>query len=350
MKSHQQLSQLHKTTHLCTFFPTAARTLQTILAIGALFSSSLHAATYAEQGFILTSIKPLQLIAADITQGVIKADYLLPAGASPHAYSLRPSEVKKIHNASSIYWVGPMLETFMQKPLSKYPQKTFVLASLIDSFSKPTTPAPLTEKPTAELDHDDAEHQHDSQLTDTSHPPKRHIHQYQGLDPHLWLSPKMALKIAGLIKQQTILLYPQHQSRLEQNYQQFKEQLQRLDVALTADLSSLRALGFLVFHDAYARFIEHYQLNQVAALTINPAKRPGAKHLAEIKQILIETKPVCIFSEPQFSSVAIDSVVRNQTIKVAQLDPLATQSNYTDNRYSSFLRDFGQQFIDCLSH
>ncbi|EPJ47434.1 MAG: hypothetical protein OFPII_13210 [Osedax symbiont Rs1] len=348
MKFHRQLSQSHKITHVRPSFPTAACALQIILGIGALFSSSLNAATYAEPGFILTSIKPLQLIAADITQGVIKADYLLPAGASPHAYSLRPSEVKKIHNASSIYWVGPMLETFMQKPLSKYPLKTFALASLIDSGAKPT--APLVAQPSAELDHDDAEHRHDSQFTDASHPPKRHIHQYQGLDPHLWLSPKMALKIAALIKQQTILLYPQHQSRLELNYQQFKEQLQRLDVALTADLSSLRALGFLVFHDAYARFIEHYQLNQVAALTINPAKRPGAKHLAEIKQILIETKPVCIFSEPQFSSVAIDSVVRNQTIKVAQLDPLATQSNYTDNRYSGFLRDFGQQFIDCLSH
>jgi zinc transport system substrate-binding protein len=44
---------------------------------------------------VLTSIKPLQLIAAAVQDGVAIPEVLLPPGASPHNYALRPSDVRK---------------------------------------------------------------------------------------------------------------------------------------------------------------------------------------------------------------------------------------------------------------
>ena len=43
----------------------------------------------------LASIKPLQLISQAITEGVSDTEVLLPAGASPHHYSLKVSDPKK---------------------------------------------------------------------------------------------------------------------------------------------------------------------------------------------------------------------------------------------------------------
>ncbi|HEY6612292.1 MAG TPA: zinc ABC transporter substrate-binding protein, partial [Pseudomonas sp.] len=40
---------------------------------------------------VLTSIKPLQLIAAAVQDGAGTPEVLLPPGASPHHYALRPS-------------------------------------------------------------------------------------------------------------------------------------------------------------------------------------------------------------------------------------------------------------------
>jgi hypothetical protein len=61
---------------------------------------------------VLTSLKPLQLIAAAVQEGVGQPDVLLPPGASPHQYALRPSDVRRIRDATLVYWIGSGLETF----------------------------------------------------------------------------------------------------------------------------------------------------------------------------------------------------------------------------------------------
>ena len=52
---------------------------------------------------VLTSIKPLQLIAAAVQDGVGKPEVLLPPGASPHNYALRPSDVRRVQSADLLY-------------------------------------------------------------------------------------------------------------------------------------------------------------------------------------------------------------------------------------------------------
>ncbi|MEA9979112.1 zinc ABC transporter substrate-binding protein, partial [Pseudomonas sp. RTS4] len=56
---------------------------------------------------VLTSIKPLQLIAAAVQDGVGKPEVLLPPGASPHNYALRPSDVRRVGDVDLLYWIGP---------------------------------------------------------------------------------------------------------------------------------------------------------------------------------------------------------------------------------------------------
>lgn len=56
---------------------------------------------------VLTSIKPLQLIAAAVQDGVAIPEVLLPPGASPHNYALRPSDVRKVQSVDLLYWIGP---------------------------------------------------------------------------------------------------------------------------------------------------------------------------------------------------------------------------------------------------
>ncbi|EPJ48596.1 MAG: hypothetical protein OFPI_28810 [Osedax symbiont Rs2] len=337
------------------------------LATSITFSQSLLAADSAnkESGFILTSIKPLQLIAADITEGIIEAVSLLPPGASPHQYSLRPSEVKRIHNASSIFWVGPELELFLSKPFSAYANKSHALSALIKSVTKkqPGIDQLLEIAGRAHSEqnhHQDEAHNHseedhqneeDNHTEEEQHQPhaiQLHQHQYQGRDPHIWLSPEQALKIAATIRDVVAAQYPTHKQRLTSNYLDFAQSVETADRTLKQQFGSLKGVGFLVFHDAYSRFVEHYQLNQIGALTLNPSKRPGAKHLAEIRQLINDSQPSCIFSEPQFSGVAIQSVVRNLNIKIGQLDPLGIGTKAEKNRYASFLSSFGRQFSDCL--
>ena len=54
---------------------------------------------------IISSVRPIGFITEAIASGVTNTDILLPDGASPHTYSLKPSDLIKIKNADLIIWV-----------------------------------------------------------------------------------------------------------------------------------------------------------------------------------------------------------------------------------------------------
>ena len=104
---------------------------------------------------VLTSIKPLQLIAAAVQDGVAEPDVLLPVGASPHHYALRPSDMRRLQQAQLFYWIGPQLEGFLAKPLSSRTQPSLALQDLpglqLRYFAE------------AQDEHGEEEHDHDHQ-------------------------------------------------------------------------------------------------------------------------------------------------------------------------------------------
>ena len=79
---------------------------------------------------ILTSIKPLQLIAAAIQDGQGEPQVLLPPGASPHYFVLRPSDAKRLDQADLFYWIGPDLENFLPRLLTQRSQLSVAVQTL----------------------------------------------------------------------------------------------------------------------------------------------------------------------------------------------------------------------------
>ena len=80
-----------------------------------LLAALLAGATCAQAEVrVLTSIKP-PLIAAAVQDGVGQPDVLLPASASAHHYSLRPSDVRRLRDVELFYWIGPDLESFLPR-------------------------------------------------------------------------------------------------------------------------------------------------------------------------------------------------------------------------------------------
>ncbi len=76
-------------------------------------------------------LNPLGSSLLPLLMGVTETEVLLPDGASEHDYSLRPSDVKRLQNADLVVWVGPEMEAFMQKPVSKLPEaKQVTIAQL----------------------------------------------------------------------------------------------------------------------------------------------------------------------------------------------------------------------------
>lgn len=86
-----------------------------VLAIPALlFTGTMRA---ADAPVVVTSIKPIHSLVSAIMQGVGEPELIVDGAASPHTYNLKPSNARALQDAKVIFWVGPGLEAFLEKPL-----------------------------------------------------------------------------------------------------------------------------------------------------------------------------------------------------------------------------------------
>ena len=281
---------------------------------------------------IISSVKPIAFITQAVSDGVTNTDILLPDGASPHTYSLKPSDLTKIKTAELIIWVGEDLETFMPTVL-----KSIDNNKQIELMDIPTIKSLLR---TSTNNHDQQEtHSHNN---DSDHD---HHGEY---DEHIWLSPKIAKEIAQAVHDKLITIYPDKKDIIDENLNEFTVKLAETEQNIAKKLINVQNNGYFVFHDAYGYFESQFGLKNLGSFTINPAVQPGVQTVYAIKRELKEHQAVCIFREPQFSPAVIEKIVNGTDVRIGELNPLGTDITLSKNAYSQFLLRLTQQLLDCL--
>ncbi|WDL83179.1 zinc ABC transporter substrate-binding protein ZnuA [Aeromonas bestiarum] len=279
---------------------------------------------------VLTTIKPLGFIAAAITDGVSEPKVLLPTGASPHDFSLRPSDIRSIQDADLVVWVGPELEGFMAKPLAKHPH--VLTLTRVEGM-------PLFDyaKQAGHEEHADEGHDHDG----------HEGHHHEGVDPHIWLGPTQALVIANALSETLSAQDPANAERYRANLLTFKAKVDAKDKLIAEQMKAVNQKGYFVFHEAYGYWERHYGMSSKGHFTVSPERRPGAKTLVEIRKALQEKQASCIYAEPQFSPAVIESVARNTGAKVLLLDEVGEQVPLGPDGYPQFMQQLADAFAQC---
>ena len=287
---------------------------------------------FAAQPVVVASIKPVHALAAGVMQGVGEPLLLIPGGASPHEYNLKPSDIRALDAAQVVFWIGPDLESFLVKPLAN--AKTARFVALMDAPG--LTVLPLRAGGAWEThDHDsDPDHDHDPAAS---------------RDAHIWLDPINAIAMAR--RMATVLgeVDPAHQAEYIRNGAALIERLERLDQQLASDLAPAQEQPYLVFHDAYHYFEQRYGLNAVGSVVLDPAQRPGAKRVAEIRARIREREVRCVFSEPQFQPALAETVIAGSSARRGVLDPLGADLPAGPDAYFQLLQGLSEALRSCLA-
>ncbi|MBL0621360.1 zinc ABC transporter substrate-binding protein ZnuA [Aeromonas veronii] len=309
------------------------------MRIIALFTALLAVSLPVRAIEVLTTIKPLGFIAAAITDGVSEPKVLLPTGASPHDFSLRPSDIRSINSADLVVWVGPELEGFMAKPLANHPHA--LALTQVEGM-------PLFNYATQDShdshdhdDHDHAAHEHGD------HDEGHEGHHHEGVDPHIWLGPTQAKMIAKAIASELGKLDPANQARYGANLAAFDAKVDAKDKVIAGQMKAVNEKGYFVFHEAYGYWERHYGMSSKGHFTVSPERRPGAKTLVDIRKALEEKQASCIYAEPQFSPAVIESVARNTGAKVLLLDEVGEQVPLGPDGYPQFMQQLADAFTQC---
>lgn len=310
---------------------------KSILGSALLLASLLTAPAHAEVQ-VLTSIKPLQLIAAAIQEGTGSTpDVLLPPGASPHEYSLRPSDLRKLQEARLFYWIGPDMEVFLSQPLATRSHPSLAVQSLpqltLRHFGDESADGHGQEP---EAGQDEHEHEHD------------HAHQSGSLDAHLWLLPGNARLIARRMTSDLSAADPDNAATYQANYQAFGRRLDNLDAYLHDRLKPLRHKPFFVFHEAFDYFEQAYGLRHRGVFAISSEVQPGARHVAAMREQLQAAGASCIFSEPPQPPRLAHTLSQGLPVTLATLDALGYDLSVDAHGYEALLSRMGGNLAGCL--
>jgi len=279
---------------------------------------------------VLTSIQPLQLIAAAVQDGVGKPEVLLPPGASPHHYALRPSDVRRVAEVDLLYWVGPDMEGFLPRVLG--------------SRSKPTVA--VQGLPDMKLRH----FGEDSHSHDEADDPDEHDHDHRpgSLDAHLWLSTVNARVIAARMASDLSAADPANAARYQSNLKAFGERLDALDLRLKQRLAGVAGKPFFVFHEAFDYFESAYGLQHAGVFSVAAEVQPGAQHVAAMRQRLQAVGKTCVFSEPPLRPRLAETLTAGLPVKLAELDALGGTLPVDAKGYETLLDNLGNGLAGCL--
>ena len=300
---------------------------------------------------VVVSITPFYNLVAFIMQGVGTPTLLVKPGASPHEYSLKPSEVKKLINADILFWGDENLETFLVKPLDSLkstesaPKHIVMLSQTPKLLLLPTRQSPGWEPHEHAHDHDGEESDHDHEH-DHDH---NHSHDAHGInDMHFWLDPNNAILLSDAIAKSLSAIDPLHASIYQKNVENLKQHIKKTDEKIAAQLKSMQGKPFVVFHDAYQYFEKHYGLNGVGSITLHPELPPSIQRLNTIRETIQETHAVCVFSEPQFEPKIVQTITEDLKVKTGELDPLGNPAKPNADGYSELLENLSNSLVKCL--
>lgn len=252
------------------------------------------------------TVPPLAMVLDELVEGRAEVVQILPSGASPHTFSPRPSDLRKVASALALFYVSDNLDGWAARLTSK--KKIEIL---------PLLPSDL--RIAAVTDHHHGlENPLDANI-------RRHLSKDDSpdaADPHFWSDP---LAVKGLLPALVGILGALDKAGLDiyrRNAENFERKILALDKEMAALFAPFKGRRVALSNPFYRYFLKRYGLIVSDVIERIPGKEATPKHLKTIITRIKSGSITAIFTMPQHSEKAAQAVAEVAGIKVIELDPL----------------------------
>ena len=297
-----------------------------LIIIAALSAPILQAKERLE---VLTTIKPIHSLVGAIGGDAVNVQQIIPDNASPHHYSLRPSDLRKMSNASLIFRIDPKLESFLFKSLRSVAQDKVITLSKSDGLT---------------LLEIKGGHRHENEhKNDDDH------ETHKALDYHLWLNPENAIAMAKRINIALAAAAPEQSELFKKNTQRLIANIEKTHEQILKQLDSVKETPFLVMHDAWQYFTTYYDLNQLGTITAQERLKASARALSSARASIKQSNVKCLVSEPNLKQRTLATLTEGLDIKTTEIDPLGRKIPDSDLAFPKLLQYTADKLSECLS-
>ncbi|WP_068780536.1 metal ABC transporter substrate-binding protein [Paenibacillus sp. GM2] len=293
----------------------------------------------AETLEIKTSFYPMYEFTRHVAGELAHVENLVPAGMEPHDWEPTAQDMAAISKADVLVYNGAGMEGWVEQVLDSATGSGLkaIEASqgieLMEGSEEHEHEHGEEAHEHGEEAHEEGEHAHeDGEHADENgeHESEHgheedghgHAHDHGGLDPHVWLSPALAIQEVRNIEKGLSEAAPQYAEQFKANADAYVAKLEALDKEFTEALKDSKRKDFITQHAAFGYLARQYELTQVPIAGLSPEQEPSASQMAKIVEFAKEHHVKTIFFETLVSSKVADTIASEIGAKSAVLNPI----------------------------
>lgn len=238
---------------------------------------------------VVASFYPLYFFASEI--GGDKSDVftVTPAGAEPHDYEPTAQDMARMENSRLVILLnGGGLEAWGERIKSNLDPRHTLVVTAGESLA------------TAKVVEGEEE----------------------TIDPHVWLSPKLAELMADKIAEGFVKADPANTSYYSERATTLKKKLANLDNLYASGLTHCEKKDIITSHAAFGYLAAAYDLNQVPITGLSPDEEPSPKELARVAAFAKANRVKYIFFESLVSPKLAQTIATEVGVQTMVLNPI----------------------------
>lgn len=145
-------------------------------------------------------------------------------------------------------------------------------------------------------------------------------HGHEGADPHYWLSPKEAYKIAAAVRDLVTELNPAGADRYAVNYDELIAEIARADSIVSSLLRGAPSKTFMIFHPALTYMARDYGLEQISFE--DEGKSPSPARMKELVDLTRERGIKIIFIQAEYDLKGAQVLAEETGATLVVIDPM----------------------------
>lgn len=313
---------------------------------------------------VVTSFYPLYDFTQKIGGEHVQVTNLIPTGVDPHHWSPKSQDMKNVTNAQLFIYQGAGLEGWVDQFLKSI-NKDSSVKPIMASQGITLLPASGEHDHSGHDEHDEHDHEHENKEDehddhdhgeaahdDHDHDEASHDdHDHGEWDPHVWLSPVNAKKMAETIKHALIEVDEAHRADYEAGFDKLSKQLDELHVEFKEEISKLPRKEIVVAHQAFGYLCAEYGLTQEAIMGISADAEPTAQDMKKINDFIREHNVKYIFFEELVSDKLATTLARDagvNTLVLHTLEGLTDDQIKEGHDYISLMRENLKNLVKAL--
>ncbi|MBC5623033.1 MULTISPECIES: metal ABC transporter solute-binding protein, Zn/Mn family [Butyricimonas] len=243
---------------------------------------------------ISVSILPQRYFVERIAGDYVKVNVMIPPGANPAVSDLSTEQLKALHNSSIYFAVGYLpFEISNLYPFLEKQEKHIQLVKQSEGME--------LEEGTCDCGH-------------------HHTHP-GNFDPHVWMSPRYAGMMAQTICKVLSEKFPEKKTEFEQNFKQFKQEIDSIDAEARRIIPAKQNKTFLIYHPALTYLAKDYGMEQIAIE--DEGKEPNPSHIKAVVDTCRAKGIKIVFIQNQFDVMNAKAIAREIDGEVIAIDPLS---------------------------